>query len=430
VEHSTAMNGRVTVVMPTLNQGVYLERAARSVLEQGNAVHELLIVDGGSTDTTLATLADLGAEFPHTVRWYSCPDDGPAAAVNFGVQHARGDIIGWLNSDDLYAPRAVQRALEHLRANPDHVMVYGHAEHIDACGNALGGYPTQLPAAGLSGFRDGCYICQPTAFVRRPVFLELGGLNRALRASFDFDLWLRLFARHADAIGFVPRVQAYSRMHAHTITARFRRDVALEGLEQTARHFGTGPAHWILTHMDELCAAHPFHPEPVDLVAALNELADRASASLSPGDRELVRQRIDDDRNLQLARADLYVGVHADGWAGRVLDVRLLQGSEPVEEIRLQCRHAAPGADMDLQLTIVSPGGEHPSIAITSPGEFELCIPVEDRRPGARLTFRVSSTSFVPAAVEPGSADTRDLAFVVEACELIRTVEPAQEYAN
>lgn len=152
-----------TIVMPSFTQGRFLGEAARSVLRQGGDDVELIVMDGGSADDSLSVLATLSREFAGRVRWYSEPDAGPADAINKSVAAASGDVIGWLNSDDVYARGAIGRASRYLRANPDDVMVYGRGKHIDGCGRVIDEYPTLPPDGGVEAFADGCFICQPTA---------------------------------------------------------------------------------------------------------------------------------------------------------------------------------------------------------------------------------------------------------------------------
>ncbi|MBK8384819.1 MAG: glycosyltransferase [Candidatus Accumulibacter sp.] len=136
---------RVTVVMPSFNQGRFIEAAVRSVLEQAYPGLELLIVDGGSSDGTLPCLERLLAVFGDKLRWLSEKDSGPANAINKALRLARGEFVGWLNSDDLYAPGAVATAAAYLTANPEMVMVYGEAEHVDETGTRLAAYQSRRP---------------------------------------------------------------------------------------------------------------------------------------------------------------------------------------------------------------------------------------------------------------------------------------------
>jgi hypothetical protein len=408
---------QLSVVMPTLNQAPFLAEAVASVLSQGIESLELVVADGGSTDGTLDILAALGAAHPGRLRWASLPDAGPAQAVNAAVARCRGAVIGWLNSDDRYTPGALRRALEAFARQPDAVLVYGEAEHIDAQGARIGAYPTRGASTPLAQWVEGCHICQPSAFFRRDVFVALGGLDTSLRAAFDYEFWLRLLKAHPGRIGFVPQVQAQSRLHAGAITLRFRERVAFEGMQVVHRHLGPAPAHWLLTHFAELQAGHPFEAETFDLVDRLQGLVRQAAGWLAADSVQALGAHIRDHRALQLARPGFFAALHADGWAPPVLDLRLRQPAQPYSRLRLNCRHLSPRGGR-LKLEVVTPDGEVLSIEARR-GAFTINLPLREQRPQARQIFRVvCQTPFVPAQCEAGSADTRPLAFLVDGVHL------------
>lgn len=407
----------VSVVMPSMNQAEFLGSAVRSVLDQAGPTVELVVMDGGSDDGSLPLLVDLAAAYPGRLRWASGPDGGPAEAVNEAVRRARAPVIGWLNSDDLYTPGAIARAFQHLQQHSEQVMVYGHGEHIDGQGNVLERYPTLPPSTALGVWVDGCHICQPTAFFRREAFLGLGGLDTGFRASFDYDLWLRLLKAQPRDIGFIDAVQAQSRLHAGSITMRFRERVAFEGLEVIRRHLGPAPAHWLLTHFEELCAMHPFLPGGMSLYERCVGLAEKAKPYLDADGWQTVQKRLSSDARLALATSQVHVGIGADGWAPATLDIRILQGDRPVRALRLACRQRSPGGGGRLQIEVSGPQGVVESLIVDGNGPFEMRFEVDDQRPGARLIYRARSVGgFVPAAVEPRSTDRRELAFLVDAC--------------
>ncbi|MFO1337528.1 MAG: glycosyltransferase family 2 protein [Burkholderiaceae bacterium] len=408
---------QLSVVMPSMNQAPFLGEAVRSVLQQQGPTTELVVMDGGSEDGSQALLAELGAEFPGRLRWASGPDKGPADAVNQAVRRARAALIGWLNSDDLYVPGAIARAWEHFLRQPRQVMVYGQGDHVDEAGAVIERYPTLPPTASLGAWVDGCHICQPTAFFRRDTFLDLGGLDNGLRASFDYDLWLRMFKAHAGRIGFIDAVQAKSRLHSASITTRFRERVAFEGMQVIRRHLGPAPAHWLLTHVEELCAQHPYLPGGVGLRERCEALIERAIPYIDAEALYTLKRRVATDARLQLATQSVHVGVHADGWASSLLDIRVQQSEDPVREVRLACRQQAPGGGGRLSIRIDGPDGPIDALTVDGNGPFELAFKVSDERKGARPVYRISSWGgFVPASVEAGSQDRRELAFRVEGC--------------
>jgi len=241
----------VSVVMPSMNQAEFIDEAIASVLSQDYPNIELVVADGGSRQDTLDILDSRQRQDPR-LRYFSRPDRGPAHALNDAMNAVRGTVIGWLNSDDLYAPGAISRAIAVLAARPRLLMVYGQGLHIDEQGKPIGTYPTLPPSTPVSRFNEGCFICQPTMFFCRSARILLGPLDEKLKASFDFEYWLRAFCAFPERIGFVDAVQAMSRLHDGCITMRLRRTVALEGMQVLARHIGYAPKEWLLTYAFEL----------------------------------------------------------------------------------------------------------------------------------------------------------------------------------
>ena len=132
----------ISIVMPLLNQERFLPESLKSVLDQSYKNLELLVVDGGSTDGSLAILKDYSCR-DSRLKWFSGKDTGPAQAVNRAVQASSGEIIGWLNADDVYAPDAINYAVEALVESSAKIMVYGHGDWIDENSQKIKSYPTK-----------------------------------------------------------------------------------------------------------------------------------------------------------------------------------------------------------------------------------------------------------------------------------------------
>ncbi|MCD0420827.1 glycosyltransferase [Rubrivivax sp. JA1024] len=414
----------LSIVMPTRNQAGFLPAAVDSVLAQAQGAAadlELVVVDGASDDGTPALLADIASRHPQRVRWLSEPDEGPAHAVNKAVALARGAIVGWLNSDDLYAPGAAVRALQAFAERPEQVMVYGEGDHVDLDGHLLGRYPTRAPDAPLAGWADGCWICQPTAFFRREAFEALGGLDQRLRAAFDYEFWLRLFKAYPGRIGHLEALQAMSRLHEGGITLRMREQVAMEGMQVVHRHLGAAPVHWLVTHAAEALAACPFDADVEAVRRHLFELAERATPWLAPGGVEVLKHQLKEHHAWKLARPGLVADVHADGWAPPSLAIRVRQpAAAPFRRLRIWGLHdRQAGARLSLSVHGLDAIGDDWAGSSCRPGPFELSIPLpaiagED----LRLNL-VSASAFVPAETQPGSTDRRRLAFRLIAIEAV-----------
>ena len=204
----------VSIVTPSFNQSRYLEETIQSVLSQTYPNLEYLVIDGGSTDGSVDIIQRYAAELAY---WVSEPDRGQSDALNKGFQIARGDVLAWLNADDIYYPTAVQEAVEYLVAHPGIGLVYGDCDLIDEKGQKIGQFDArQTNYHRLMQGRGN--IPQPAAFWQRSLWDRLGPLDTSFQFAMDYDLWLR-FAR-ASEIRYVPQRWAGFRMHEGTKTSQ------------------------------------------------------------------------------------------------------------------------------------------------------------------------------------------------------------------
>ncbi len=402
---------QVSVLMPSLNQHEFIEVAVRSVFERSAVAVELLIVDGGSSDGTLGLLEQFLDEFSPRIRWVSAPDSGPASAINKALRMARGDIIGWLNADDIYAHDAIGAAVREFTRGGDLVMLYGEAEYVDATGRSLDRYPTKMPSAGIEAFRGGCFICQPTVFLRRCVFEKLGMLDEELSTAFDFDLWLRVFRHFPQRIGHIDRVQAFSRVHGRTITSLQRKAVASEASRLLARYLGAAEPHWILTYVNEVARAYPSYDLTLDLRAHVSALVTDLASCFDPLALAHLRSSLDLDRRLTAVSAGVHAEMFSDGWAGPDLPIRIRAPLDGAFALLLECEHGNP-ANSPLELTIKTNCGPEMFSRIESRRQFEIAIPFSNVMAGQLLFVSVhSSCTFIPSVEDDASTDSRQLAF-------------------
>ncbi|MBA1445493.1 MAG: glycosyltransferase [Chromatiales bacterium] len=409
----------VSVVMPSLNQATFIERSIRSVLSQSTIPLELIVMDGGSTDGTQAILSRLAQEANGRLRWKSETDRGPVHAVNKAMAMAQGNVIGWLNADDIYMPGAVERVIQTLDAHPEWLMVYGHAQHIDECDKVIGDYPTRLPDTPLEAFADGCFICQPTVFLRKDALNRLGRLTENLETAFDFEWWLRMFSQQHEAIGFVNALQAGSRLHSACITLNQRETVIREGMQVLAQYLGTSPLHWFKTYTDEMLADYPHGRQIKNIKAYLKKFARSISGYLSDADKQELRNYQQTDARINLAIPDAYLEIYSDGWLPFRSTLRVRSRKRRWQRVELRGRHVSK-ADGPLQLKVYSPGGEESVHKIEKRGPFSLQIefPSPAERP-AFWTFTIEADGcFIPREHDPGSDDSRELACQIDAIRL------------
>lgn len=403
----------VSVVMPNLNQAQFLEVAVRSVLEQDYPHVDLTVADGMSTDGSVELLARLQREYGQRLRWISAKDNGAAHALNRALAMGGGDLVGWLNADDMYLQGAVSRAVSHFNAHPTHQMVYGYASHMDAQGRRLGAYPTKPPSVPLDEFDAGSFVCQPTVFMRREALQAVGDLDESLKTAFDFDLWLRFFKRFPRQVGLIRRQQAYSRLHPACMTQRLRRQVAVDGLKVTSQHLGQANAHWVQTHLNELCAQYPLGEDKRPLIKQIETLLLEAKPYLRADALKQILADLKQDRRLALAREGLAATVEPDGWVSRRVDVKYHWADKPAVAVLLQCKAAWPAAGR-LRLKVRLPSGEVQSTSIDAPDDFVLRLEVGPVPEAGQLCWSIETQQgFIPASHDPASTDKRRLAFLV-----------------
>jgi glycosyltransferase involved in cell wall biosynthesis len=182
----------VSIVTPTLNQGRFIEATIRSVKGQTFRGFEHIVVDGGSTDETLEVLRRHEGTYP--MRWLSEPDGGMYEAVNKGLRLARGEIVAYLNSDDLYFPWTIETVVRAFRRHPYADFVFGDALSVDDATGSQELY-WMLPF-DLDDIRRVGFLAQPAVFWHRAAYEATGPFDERLRYVADCEYWMRAGERH------------------------------------------------------------------------------------------------------------------------------------------------------------------------------------------------------------------------------------------
>ncbi|WP_417897209.1 glycosyltransferase family 2 protein [Bacillus haimaensis] len=233
----------VSIITPSFNQGKFIKETIESVLTQDYSNLEHIVVDGGSTDETLQLLRDYRTRDPR-FRFISEPDNGQSHAINKGLNMARGEIIGWLNSDDTYLPGAVTNALNTFNLNSNLSMVYGNAYITDEKNQNISQFVARR--VRLTDLFKTCPICQPAVFLKKKTLVELNGIDESLDFCMDYDLWIRI-AKAGYEMGVVKAFLANSRYYPESKSGSKFCDVGFPEIIKTSKkHFGFVSHNWFI----------------------------------------------------------------------------------------------------------------------------------------------------------------------------------------
>ncbi len=180
----------LSVVIPSLNQGEFIEQSILSVLGQRIPGVELIVIDGGSTDGSLEVIRKYESDLAY---WVSERDGGQANAVNKGLRRARGRILAWLNSDDFYLPGALGRVIARFASLGERALLYGTCLQFVESGSVA--WSTRVEPFDVARLRHHDYIVQPASFWTRALWDEVGALDESLTYTFDWDWFIRAAAR-------------------------------------------------------------------------------------------------------------------------------------------------------------------------------------------------------------------------------------------
>lgn len=226
----------ISIVMPTRNQGRFIEAALDSLLDQDYPALEILVLDGGSTDDTLDRLRRYDAR----VAWTSEPDRGQADALRKGFARARGPWLAWLNSDDVQTGRALWAVADAAARRPDADVIYGRGHYIHEDGTDAGPYPTVAPGPGRSmaaAMFDSGYVAQPSVYFSKRAYDAVGGIDADLAYVMDYELWIRLACAGKTFVA-VDEDLSGNRLHAAAKTVAQLGGLYAEAVCVQRRHYG------------------------------------------------------------------------------------------------------------------------------------------------------------------------------------------------
>lgn len=358
-------NPLVTIVTPSLNQGPFIKPTIESVLAQDYPHIEYLVMDGGSTDETIDILKSYGDR----VTWVSERDRGQSHALNKGFQRAKGELLGWMNSDDVMLPGSVTAAVEAFRKDPGLGMVCGEGFILEQDGSVRCRFPYSEPFDlwRLIFYWDS--ILQQSVFMRKTALESIGWVDESIHWGMDWDVFIRMAKRFP-----VERLEAemgairdYSDTKA--ATGGFRRWRELSSI--SCRHAGRR-----ITPACVIFGLDTYH----------KVVSTRFGSPAAGAGARLL------GRGLLLAHglASRYVwpylhdsqGWYEDGWTARTVHLAFPRWEG---EARLELDGALPESPAAAQTLEIAVNGTVVARNEIAPGRFHVSEPLPPRRNGAEL---------------------------------------------
>jgi len=221
---------KISVITPSHNQGEFIEQTIKSVINQNYPNFEYIIIDGGSTDKTL----DIIKKYKKHITYFeSKPDKGQTDALIKGFKKAKGEILCWLNSDDILMPNALKKVADFFIKNPKAKVVYGDSVWINKKGKFIK-KKFEIPFNKFIFLYDYNYIPQPSTFFKKTLYKEVKGLNPKFNLVMDSDLWLRFSEK--TKLHHIKEVLSKMRKYPEQKNQKFRKQSNIEGLKAREKY--------------------------------------------------------------------------------------------------------------------------------------------------------------------------------------------------
>lgn len=188
---------KISIIIPSFNAADYIERSIRSIVEQSYPNLEIFIKDGTSKDGTVSIIKHYASKYPKIIKWQSSKDRGQADAINTGIKQSTGEILAYLNADDVFKPKTLQIVGSYFLKHPEVTWIYGKGDIIDADDKPIRGWITAYKNFWLKNYSLNTlliinYISQMTVFFRKKAFNDAGPFDIKQHYCLDYDYWLRL----------------------------------------------------------------------------------------------------------------------------------------------------------------------------------------------------------------------------------------------
>lgn len=203
----------ISIVVPSLNQGIYLEECLESLFAQEYPDLEIMVFDGGSTDGSIRIIKDYSDRLSY---WQSRPDGGQTKAINLGFKRARSKYVAWLNSDDYLTFGSLEKSVDAMERNPSAGIVCGALRIVHENGREIAIRRSGGDLSSNNLLNRNRSVNQPGSLIRRNTLESVGFLDESYNYAMDYDLWVRI--SKVSPIVQVSEIVAAHRMHAMSKT--------------------------------------------------------------------------------------------------------------------------------------------------------------------------------------------------------------------
>lgn len=188
---------KISVVVPVFNKASYIEATLYSVIDQKYPNLEIIVQDGMSTDNSVEIVKKIAKKYPQTIKWQSKKDKGQVDAINTGLKKASGDILTYINADDLYKKGTLNLVAQKFILYPNALWIVGQGDIIDDKGSIVQNYVTSyknllLKINKYSSLLCTNYLTQPAVFLNKDAYLKYGPFVGTKRYVMEYELWLKL----------------------------------------------------------------------------------------------------------------------------------------------------------------------------------------------------------------------------------------------
>jgi glycosyltransferase involved in cell wall biosynthesis len=383
----------VTIVTPSYNQGHFIQETIESVLSQDYPNVEYIVMDGASKDDT----AEVCSRYLDRLTFISEKDRGQSHAINKGFQLARGEIVAWLNSDDIFLPGAIAAAVEAFRRRPEAGVVYGEGYQIDREGKIISRFASTQRFDLWRFLNVSDFILQQTAFFRRDVFDRVGWIDESLNYGMDWEILMRIGLEYP--MEYIEEYMGAIREYPEAKTSAGGHRRAMELWKIMRRHGG------LFVPPGALIYSLPVYDRAIN--AAIDQWPEAIARYAKPFGRISTRimQRI-----VGWAVSSSQ-GLYADGWAGRRANLALPPARGRFFELTVSLPDWVP---MERQTIYVRAGDTTLARETFGKGQFTLPVAVPQGLSEKSLIFQIDASHvFTPTPHSDGPTDPRRLAYLL-----------------